>query len=424
MKKTLREILDSFLKMVLAWVVLSTSIAYGQQDSSLVEYGTVLSDLDTKKLYETTVGVLESYFLYHPQGQQCADVQWTLAQYHLKRKQYDRAYVSLLKMVLLYPDSPLKSNAKKDAGNMISKNSQLSPIKNKLLSLFDSPPEDSAVADRYITMLNRLRDLLYSPLNDALIPECRLFLRLFPNHNKAPVLAEWMGDMYQNNKEDWLALASYLLVIHCYPDSDPVLQCKVKSGQLYAGTLKNYKLAAGLYEDLLQSKADSSIKAEAQWNLAKTTEEKLSNPSLAVKEYQNLITLFPFSSHIPEALMRKAKLQVSRLKQYEAGIASYQQVWEQFPEHSNSPQALAEAGDIYTAKLKDHENAVQTYLKLAEKYPASKLAPEKLYDAAELADKKLKDTERSLELYQAVMNKFPEDRAAKKAARKIKSLKK
>jgi len=424
MRKMMIKNPDSFLKTGLLISMLSISLVYGQLDSTLVQYGNALSDVNAKKLYETTVDVMQSYFKYYPDGPQSADVQWDLAQFHMKQKKYDRAYVAFLKTALLYPDSPNKMKTRVAATAPVTKSSNLKPIKEKLLSLFDGTPEDSTISGRYFAFLTRLRSLLYPKLNDALIPEIDLFLQLFPEHPGAPQLSQWMGDMYEETKDYWLALASYLRIIHMYPDSDPVPSSTVKAADLYGGKLKKYKHAIAMYKDVLKSQADSLLRAEAQWNLARITEKKLLNYSSASKEYQNLADHFLFSPNVPEALMRKANLQVTRLKQYEGSITTYRFVAARFSQDRRAPEALSKAGEVYEKKMKDYEKAIQIYIELSDKFTENSVAVEKLFDAAELAEKKLKDKDRAIELYQKVIDTYPKEGEAKRAAKKIESLSK
>jgi TolA-binding protein len=413
----------SFLKNGLLISILGSALAHGQMDSMLVQYGNALSDLNEKKLYETAVDVFQSYFLVYPEGKQSADVQWALAQFQMKQNKYDRAYVNFLKAALLYPASLRRQKAKEEAA-AVTKDYNLKPIQEKLLSLFDDAAEDSTVAGRYLGMLNRLHDLLYPKLNDALIPECRLFIQLYPEHPSVPQLSLWMGDMYQENKDYWMALASYLRIVHMYPKSDAVLTCKIKAADLYGANLKEYNQAIVIYREVTRSEADSSMKAEAQWNLARITEEKLLNPSSAAEEYQNLADLYPFSPNVPEALMRKANLQNSQLKQYEGSIAVCRFVADRFPDSHYAPEALAKAGEVYEKRMKDYEKAIQIYEELSARYTKNPLAAEKLYDAAELAEKKLKDNDRAVQLYQKVADTYPEESLGKKSMKKIESLKK
>jgi len=410
-------------RIVVVFWLSGTGAALGQVDSTLYDYGKTLYGLNEKKLYDQTVEVLNAYLMGYPEGEKAAEHQFALGNVHYERKNWDRAFVAYLKTITLYPHSPQAAEAKVKAGEVASKGLVLSPIKEKLQSLVVSPVVDTVFSDGYFGLLNRLRDLVYPKLNEALIPECRLFLETFPKHSKVPLVAEWIGDMYQEDNRPWEALAAYLRVIHVHGSSERVLNCRLKIGNLYSDRLKKYEDAVRIYEAISKSETDSLTKSEAQWRLAQVLEEKLMNPSRAAQEYQNLVDRFPTSPRGAEALMKRAEIQISKLKQLEGGIATYQQMVKRYPEDSDAPEALVRIGEVYEKRMKDYEKAVQTYEELSEKYPSSSLAPEKLFEAAEIADKKLKQSDRAMELYQQVVEKFGSEKVAQKARQRVESLK-
>ena len=411
-------------RMVVVFWLLGTGAVFGQADSALYDYGRALYELNEKKLYDQTVEILNGYLTRYPEGEKAAEIQFSLGNVHYERKNWDRAFVAYYKTVTLYPNSPQAAEAKVKAGEVASKGTVLSPIKEKLQSMVVSPSVDTVFSDSYFGLLHRLRDLVYPKLNKVLIPECRMFLEAFPEHPDVPLVAEWIGDMYQENKKHWEAVAAYLRVIFIYGSSDRVLGCRLKIGNLYSERLRKYEDAVRTYEAVLQSEVDSLVKGEAQWKLAQVLDEKMTKYSRAVQEYQNLVDRFPASSHGVEALMKKAEIQISKLKQMEGGIAAYRQVVERYPENPDVPEALARIGEVYEKKMKDYEKAVQTYEELSEKYPSSSLAAEKLFKAAEIAEKKLKENDRAIELYQQVVEKFGSERIAQKARQRIESLQK
>lgn len=410
--------------MVSALYLLMMGVVTGQTDSTLYRLGKALYELNEKKIYEKTVDVMNAYLIGYPEGEKAAEVQLSLANLHNDSKKRDRAFVSYLKTVMLYPGSPQVTEAKEKANEAISKDVKLTPIKEKLVSLLGLKVEDTELSNRYFRLLQELRDLIYPKLNEAVIPECQVFVETYPDHPNAPLVAEWIGDMYRENKKHWEALTGYLRVVHLYAGSDRDLSCRLKMGDLYSNRLKRFEDAVRTYESILRSEADSLLKSESQWKLARVLHEKMMNHAWAAKEYQSLVDQFPNNPHCLEALMNRAELQVSKLKQLEGGIATYRQVVERFPEHADAAQALISAGEVYEKKMKDYENAIQTYQEVSEKYPSSSHSAETLFKAAELAEKKLKDINRAMGLYQQVVDKFSEEKIAGKALQQIESLKK
>ena len=415
---------NRLIMMTAALCLVKTGAVLSQTENTLYDYCKTLYGLDEKKLYETTVDRMNDYLTKYPKGENAAEVQFSLSRVHENRKKRDRAFVSYYKMTALYPESPKVSEAKAKAREMVTNNTNLSPIKEKLYSFLESPITEDEFPDRYHLFLQGLKDLIYPKLNEALISECRVFLGTFPDHAGAPQVAEWMGEMYMVNKMNWEALAAYLQVIHLYGESDRVMSCRLKIGRLFSDRLKKYEKAVGTYEAILSTGTDSLFGGEVQWNLAQVLENKLQNYSRAVQEYQNLVDRFPVSSYSVEALMKKANIHVSKLKQYEAGIQTYRQVVEKFSDDSDAPEALVRAGEVYEKKMKDYENAIKTYREISEKYPSNSQSAEKLFKAAELAEKKLKETDRAVMLYQEVVDKFGSEKVAEKARRKIESLQK
>ncbi|MFH1942756.1 MAG: tetratricopeptide repeat protein [bacterium] len=410
----------------IGWVFGSWFIGsvFAQPEASLYAYGQALRGLEEKKLYETTLDALKTYMVQYPEFENAADVQFSLAQVHDTYKNRDQAFVSYLKLIRLYPKSPKIGQAVENTRRVVSDDSNLSPIKEKLISLLVASAEKTAFPDVYLELLQGLRDLLYPKLNEALISECRLFVESYPEYAGTPLVAEWIGDMYTENGEHWEALAAYLRVVHLYGSSLRVTGCRLKIADLFGDRLKRYDEAVRTYEAMLSSSADSSAWSEAQWKLALVLERNMRNYRRAADEYEKLADVYPGSVHRFEALVRKANLHVSELQQYEAGIQTYLRAVENHPEDSNAPDALAQAAEVYEKRMKDYENAIRLYRELSDKYPSNALASEKLFRAAELAERNLKDTSRALMLYEEVVNKFGSERIADKARRKVDTLKK
>ena len=415
-----------FLRLIFMILIVCLTRAdkgLSQTDSTFFEYGKALFQFDEKDLYETTVNVFNVYLIQYPEGINAAEVQFSIADLHMRRKKRDRAFVSYFKTIALYPETSLVSRANEGAREAASKDGSLTPIKEKLFSLIATPLKESEFAETYLALLQSLRDLIYPKLNDALIPECRLFLETYPDDSGAVRVAEWIGDMYQENNKHWEAVSAYYRVVHMVRGGDRIIPCQLKIADLLNERLKKYEVAVGIYEDILRTESDSVASSEAQWKLARIFNEKLKNYSRAVQEYQNLVDKFPASSHGAEALMKKAEIQVSNLKQLEGAVETYQRVVERFPEDDLVPEALVKAGEVYERKMKDYANAVQIYQEVSHKYPSNPLGSEYLFKAAELAEKKLKELDRALEIYQQIVDGYGSEKIGERARKKIESLK-
>lgn len=401
---------------------LGPAFLFAQAETDLYRYGMALNGFEEKKLYERTVEVYTDFLAAFTQSGHAPEIQYALARLHDDRKANDRAFVSYLKTVALYPESDFVSESKTRAGAAVSSDSKLSPIKEKLFSMLEMPVTGEDFASTYFNLIGSLRELVYPKLNDALIPECRLFMRTFPDHEKNPVVAEWMGDMEGENGNHWGALASYASIVYLYGSSDRVMASKLKMANLFADDLKRYEEAVGMYEEILADTPDSTHNGEILWRLALVLDEKLDNHSRAVQEYQNLVDRFPMSEHGVESLMKKAELHVNRLKQYEAGVKSYRQIVDRYPEDPRAAEALGLAADVYDKKMKDYRNAVQVYVEIAAKYPDHEDAAELLFKAAEIAEKRMNDTGIALELYQRVVDDYGTEKIAERARKKVESL--
>jgi len=399
------------------------SRVYSQDDKALYKYGNVLVSLNEGKLYDRTVKALNDYLIKCPEESRSAEVQFNLANFYSERKKQDLAFISYLKIVTLYPDSPNVPKAIVKAKEAATKAKKLSPIKEKLYSFVDSPNTETEFQDRFFQLLLRLRELVYPKFNDALIPECLVFLETFPEYPQAHLVAEWIGDMHREKREYWEAMAWYLHVIHLYADSDRIVECQLKVGELFSGNLKKYEAAVGTFESIIRSDTDSLSRSEAQWNLALVLEKKIKDYGRAVKHFQNLVDQFPFSTHCLEALTRKADLQISKLKLYQRGIDTYQQVVEKYPENPEAAAWMVQVAEVYEKKIKDFDKAVESYMSVSDKYPSYENSAKLLFKAAEIAEKKLEDKIWALGIYRQVVDKYGSDRIAEKARRKIESLK-
>jgi len=415
-----------FLSASIALLVLVLCRAVlGQTDSTLFNLSTALFALDEKNLYEPTAEVLESYLVRFPENPRAGEAQYSLASLHERRGKRDRAYLAYLKLVRLYPNDLKKEQAKNQAQEIVKKDRSLSPIREKLASLLEDKSDYTDLANRFYNMLVDVRDLVYPRLNEALVRECRFFAKTFPDDNRTPLVTSWSGDLLSENGDHWEALAAYLQVVHLYHNSDRDLICRIKIGDLFGYHLKEPETAVQTYETILRSdEADSLIKSDAQWKLARILHERQKSYDWAVKEYQILVTRYPFSPNCTDALMSKADLEVSKLKQYEQGVATYRQVVTLFPADPKAAEALVLAGEVYEKKLKDFEKAIGAYREAAEQYPTRALSQNVLFKAAKLAENKLKDPSRALELYQEVVDLFGGEKVAADAAKRIQSIQK
>lgn len=399
------------------------SLAQVKSDSTLYNYCKSLVALNEKKLNLETENAIHAFLSTQSDQTRAAELQMDLADYFMMRKKYDRAYVAYTKAVTLYPESPETTRGTERAKEAVSKSVNLSPIKEKLYAIVEKPPQSSQRADTHFLLLKIFHDLVYPKLNGALIPEYELFLEAHSQHKVAIQVAEWIGDMHAQNKDHWQAVAVYLRVIHQFDDPSAILRCHIKTADLFAQRLKKYGEAVGVYQLVVKQQGDTVAASEAQYKLAEIYDRKLNNPSRAVEEYQILVDQYPMSQWNTDAMLRRAELQVSKLKQYEGGIATYRAVTSQYPTHEKAGEALILAGEVYEKKMKDYTNAVTTYGQVAELYPTHIKAPDVLFKAGELAEKKLKDNGMAVTIYEKVLDQFPSHKVAKRAKKKIDSLK-
>lgn len=400
------------------------SPSHAQQGEDLFDFAQALMRFEEKRLYDPSVEALRSYLAQYPESERAADVQFALGVVHEQNKNRDLAFIAYLKTVTLYPHCTHISDAKIRAGGVIASDSRLSPIKEKLHSMLDSPLSGADYADTFALFIQSIRDLVYPKLNDAVIPECRLFVDTFQGDSRAALMLETVGDMEEENGRSWEALAAYLRTLHFYGTGDHVLRTLVKVGDLFAGSLKQYDEAVATYERILASSSDTSVTGRVQWRLAHVLSDDLDNHSRAVQEYQALVDRFPSSEFAPDGLWSKAEIHAVHLNQFEAAVSAYRMLADHYPDDPKAPEALAKAGEVYEESMNDYANAITVYEELTEKYPKLDLAANKLYEAAELAEKRLEDIERAIQLYETIVDRFAGQRIADRAQRKIDSLKK
>src|SRR4030042_1681185 len=311
-----------------------------QSTETLYDYAKALSGLNERNLYETTVAVLEEYLNRYPEGENAHEIQF----------------------------------------------------------LLETGATGDAFADRFYNMLGQVRDLLYPDLNEALLSECRQFLKTFPDHAGAPAVQEWMGDMHQENKKYWEALAAYLGLVHLYPKSDKVLSSQVKIGDLYGENLKRPDLAVAQFETVVKRTSDAELAARAQWKIADVLDNKVKDYARAAQEFQILVDKFPSSPDAVQALMRRADIMVNKLKQYEDGIRTYEDVVTKFPAQDQAVEAMMLTAGVYEDKMKDYEKAIQAKISFVDKFPEHARAAETLYEAGDLAERRGKNIDQAGEI--------------------------
>jgi TolA-binding protein len=364
----------------------------------------------------------------YPQSAKSDSVEFMLADLYEKNKNGAAALANYLKIVYVYPSSPLipscllnlqrLAGATKGKITSLFSDDKLKALKGFVLKILEDELTSSGGQRGYLEFIQVLADAAVEELTGYTITECRHYLYRLNYEEQADRVTVIRGDMFCLREEWRRAILAYRTVPLIAPYGEAVAESILKTGDVHFRRLENYRMATFIYNSIIETYPEKIEAARASMYLAEIERAK-KNYAQAVLQLEDTAKRFPFSEIRMECYTRTAWLYLERLNDVEKAILFYERHVSEYSDDPRSAALLVTIGELHEKKTKKYSDAVGAYRRLAELFPADPLSPEYLLNAADLADTKLNDPVLATSLYEQLTKDYPQSNQGKKAAEKL-----
>lgn len=410
-------------KLFPIWLVLLISFALtasAQVNSDDALFGFLKDSYNKhdKKLRNFLILELDGYIRQFPESGHLAEATYYLAKVHVERGKEIQGFAMLLKMLNLYPNSPMHSKVVEEAHVLVADEKKLRKRQDWLAPIINGIFLEDERANRHYRYLEFLYELNQSSLYDYMLAEYYDFLANYKDDDRTERINRWIAEIYGFKKKYKAAEAGYAKYERLFPASPQLPDVQTKRADLLYRKLKEYDRALMILSEIIDNNVKTDYAAAALFLRAEIKSDKKKDYNGAVSDYRQLITDQPNYIKAVDALFEMADLQSGKLKASLTAIEVYNEIVDSYPDSKRGVEALKLSAKIYL-KVKDASSAAEQYSKVAEKYSNHKEAPEMLLKAAGLCEGKLKNYERAIGYYQDIVDNYPEAKQAVKARKKI-----
>ncbi len=377
---------------------------------------------------EALIDECASFRDIYPESAKLDSVEFFLADLYEKNKSEPAGLASYLKIVYIYPSSPLipacllnlqrLATAKKKKITSFFGDDELGALKGFVLKILEDELTSKGGQQGHLEFIQVLADAEVKALASYTIDECRHYLYRSGYQEQADRVTVIRGDMHCLLGEWRRAILAYRTVPLIAPYGEAVVESMLKTGDVHFRQLKNYRMATSIYNSVIEKYPASIEAARASVSLAEV-EEARKNYAQAVLQLEDTAKRFPFPEIRMDCYTRLARLCIERLDDTPKAILFYERHVSEFPEDARSAEMLIKIGELHEKQTKNYADALGAYRRLAELFPANPASPEYLLRAADLADTKLNDPELATVLYTQLTRDYRESDEGKKAADKL-----
>ena len=338
------------------------------------------------------------------------------ADYHLRAQEYAQALLAVYQVRFYFPstqDISLLSSHIETIMDKLNRGQKAEAL--KLLAVDTSGIE--ALDGRKATLLI---SLVRSQLEDIYEPVCALFEDFFeqyPQYTQTDKILLMYGDWHRQNNNFLAAVLEYQKVYELYPGTVYKAASLRMTADVYASNLKEYEMAANLYEQVLKQYPDSAERGTVYKHLAMMQENRKEYES-ALAYYDKAIKELAGQPTVAEAWQGKADV-LAKTKQYRAAYNTLLQGAETVSSAEASYVAmLSQAAEVANRRLKEPALETAALEKILLAYPQTHQAPKFMYEAA-IAYEKQEKQPKAIELYKRIIIHYPTDKYAGKAQSRL-----
>ena len=416
-----------FLALAAAWIPTGAQSAMPREQ----DYWKLLRNKFEHSAQLYAGALLEEFGIFrdlYPGCEKADSLEYLVALLYESEKMEARAIANFLKILYLYPASPLKPEVLQNLKRLAERrpkgikaifaDDNLNLLKTHVLKVVEDSPTFAGGAAGYLDFLQLVADTRIKDLARYTIHECEHYLYSLGYDLQADRVMLIRGDMYRLLKQWRSAILSYRTAELLNPYGEAIPQALINIGNVYFRRLENNKLARLVFQETIDKFPADPEAARASILIAEIDQAE-GNYAQAVVQLEDTAKRFPFPEMRMEAYARIGKIYLDHLEDPEKAVAFYERVVSEFPQEIQAAEALIAIGGIHEKKTKDYAAAVEAYSRLAELFPGNPLAPRYLLAAAELAEEKLKDPDLALTLYEQLAKGYPETDPGKKAAKAL-----
>ncbi len=345
---------------------------------------------------------------------------------HLKNQPL--ALASYLKLLYVYPQSPLAATARGKletlAGNRrrgitaLFSDKDLEVLQDHVQRMLKQDAETQGGEQGCFDFLLLLADAGVKDMAAYTVAQARHYLYRADYSWRADRVCVIIGDMQKVLRKWRSALLAYRSAAIVDPQGESVGMALFNAGTVYLRPLKNFEMSRRTFGEIIEQFPASMDAARAALMIAEVDLEQ-ERPEQAIIQLEDTAARFPFPEIKIEAWEKAAWVYEHKLDDSAKGAGYLEKIAAEFPEQTRTAEVLIKLGRIYEDRTAETAKAIDTFIRLADLFPENPLVPRYLYRAGELAEKKLKDQEQAATIYKRLATAYPETDEGKKAGKKI-----
>ena len=360
----------------------------------------------------------EQYLLAYFPDARCDSVQDFITQTYIRQNDWARAEHSLLRFVFLFPESPLAAEVKNIRAGIFQTERYYQNFRDWLVNVVNLTPSFPDPATRYYKFLETFRDNPDATARAIFIDEAVQFLRLYPEHNRAPRVCLWLAEMLNERGRPHSAYTTYQKLMILHPNSAEYAQALYQKGRLQRARFAEYEAARATYQEFIQRYANDTLAVGILYELAEIADLHLSQWENAIAEYQRFADTYPQEPRAITAMVRRAQIQADKMNNNDEAVLTYDQINSRYPDTEAARDAILAAAALYE-KGKRYEDAALKYYSLFENYPNSEKAATALENAATIYETRLKNNDKMIEMLNLIVTSYPASKNAVRASKKL-----
>ena len=377
-------------------------------------------------IYSFQINELERYIDRFFPAARCDSVQDYLTQLYIRKQEWAKAELSIIKFIFLYPQSPLYEEIKTIRSGIFTTEKVYKDNADFLMSIVSTTPEYPSIENRYFKMLELLKDFPDPAVKAMFVNEAQKYLELYPFSEQSATVCFWLANYFADNQRVQSAFITYHRLMIFYPDSPEMPVALYQSARIQEKEFEEFDPAIETYYRFIGQFPDDTLAVSAHNRIAKIADSKQQNWEKAILEYQISADLYfaaGKSDLSTEALMRKAVILADQMNLIQDAVTSYLSIDERFPGTDGAHKAIVAAGDLFK-RHKQFDAAIAQYMSLYEKYPDAANVLDALDKTADIYNSALGNADKTVEILNLIITNYPDSKSAGKAEKLLKKLQK
>ncbi|MBN2600742.1 MAG: tetratricopeptide repeat protein [Candidatus Marinimicrobia bacterium] len=397
-----------------------------KQQETKSKSGFLILSSTVEDIYTFQVNELERYInRFFPEAR-CDSVQDYLTQMYIRKGDWAKAELSIIKFIFLYPQSPLYEEIKTIRSGIFTTEKTYKSNADFLMNIVSTTPEYPSIETRYFKLLELLKDFPDPAVKPMFVKEAQKYLELYPFSEQSAKVCLWLAEYFANNQRAQSAFITYHRLMIFYPDSPEMILALYRSARIQEKEFEEFDPAIETYYRFIEQFPDDTLAISAHHHIAKIADAKQQNWERAISEYQISADLYLAAGKTDlstEALMRKAVILADQMNLIQDAVTTYLSIDERFPGTEGAHIAIAAAGDLFK-RHKQFESAIAQYMSLYEKYPDAANVLDALDKTADIYNSELGNADKTVETLNLIITNYPDSKSAGKAEKLLKKLQK